>query len=165
MVSHDLGVVQHIADRIVVLQRTAGHDPLPWRERAMRLAREAWTLEPDNPEVLARLGWCHLRQQMWEDSEAMLRQALAHGPLHTDNLEQIGFAMVLLGLVDEGMGLLRQAFRLNPFPRSDYFADIAIAMLLQGDAKGAAQQLDLAADRSILYQAVHAACLGLISEK
>ena len=147
------------------LQRTAGHDPLPWRERAMRLAREAWTLEPDNPEVLARLGWCHLRQQMWEDSEAMLRQALAHGPLHTDNLEQIGFAMVLLGLVDEGMGLLRQAFRLNPFPRSDYFADIAIAMLLQGDAKGAAQQLDLAADRSILYQAVHAACLGLISEK
>lgn len=147
------------------LQRAAGHNPLPWRQRAMRLVREAWTFNPDNPEVLARLGWCHLRHQAWDDSEAALRQALGHGPLHPDNLEQIGFAMVLLDRVGEGMELMRQAFRLNPFPRSDYFADIAIAMLLQGDAKGAAQQLDLAADRSILYQAAHAASLGLSGEK
>ncbi len=147
------------------LQRSAGHDPLPWRQRAMRLAREAWTLEPDNPDVLARLGWCHLRHHEWDTGREWLHKALNRGCNYADNVQQIGFAMLCLGDIDEGLSLLREAFRLNPFPRSDYFADIAFGLLLQGDPQSAAQQLEIAADRSILYRAIQTACLAHAGER
>jgi DNA-binding SARP family transcriptional activator/TolB-like protein len=143
------------------LQRIAGHDPTPWRQRAMKLAHEAVQLEPANADARARLGWCHLRHGDWERAEALLRESLALGPDHADNVEQCAFGLLHLGHVTEARRLLDRTFHLNPFPRSDYFADAAFAELLAGEAGRAADLFDTAGDPSLQYLALETAARGL----
>jgi TolB-like protein/Tfp pilus assembly protein PilF len=146
------------------MQKIAGHDPAPWRARAMRLAQEAVNLEPGNADANARLGWCHLRLGDSARAESLLRRALELGPHHADNVEQCAIGLALLGEAKEAGDLIQRAFALNPFPRSDYFADQAIALLLQGDAAAARAMFEIGSDPSIQYLAVETACLGLLQE-
>ncbi len=142
------------------MQMIAGHDATDLRARALKLAQEAVSLEPRNPNALARLGWTKLRAYSADDAEALIRSALELGPHHADNVEQCGAALALLGHATEGAALIQHALALNPFPRSDYFADFAITEMLQGRFSEAASQFAAAADPSILYLALEAACLG-----
>ena len=146
------------------LQRVAGNDERSLRERALRLAQEAMQLEPDNPYAKARLGWCYIRQRAWGQGETLLREALETGGAHADNVQQCGVGLLLCGHVAEGQEWMNRAFRLNPFPRSDYFGDMAIALLVQGEYAQAARQLELAADRSIIYPAMQVASLALAGQ-
>lgn len=147
------------------LQRVAGNDPAPWRRRALRLAEEALRLDAENPEVVARLGWCHLRNGDWGRAAGLFHEVAENGYGHADNMQLCGLGLLLTGDVDAGRELLARAIHLNPFPRSDYFADDALRMLLEGDFNGAAQQFEFAADRSIQYLAMEAASLGLCGRR
>ncbi len=147
------------------LQRIAGHDPAPWRARALKLAQEAVQLEPHNADARARLGWCHLRHGQWDRAEALLREALALGPNHADNVEQCGLALTLIGHASEGRRCIQRAFELNPFPRSDYFADVALSHALEGNPTAALEQFELGSDPSPQYLAIETACLGLLQRQ
>ncbi len=142
------------------MQKIAGHDPQPWRVRAMRLAQEAVQLDPDSADARARLGWCYLRTGDAQRADQHLREALAMGPLHADNVEQCGFGLWHLGHAAEALGIIQRAFVLNPFPRSDYFADIGAAQWALGALDEAQAQFALADDDALHYRGLQLACLG-----
>lgn len=146
------------------MQKIAGHDPQPWRARALKLAQEVVSIEPRNPDALARLGWSRIRAGAYAEAEALIRQALELGPHHADNIEQCALALALLGHAAEAARLIQHALAMNPFPRSDYFADFAITEMLQGRFAEAAAQLAAVADPSIQYLAIEAACLGHLGD-
>jgi DNA-binding SARP family transcriptional activator/Tfp pilus assembly protein PilF len=142
------------------LQRIAGHDTAPWRQRALTLAAEAVHLEPDNGDAISRLAWCHMRRGDWASAMALVDRALAAGATHAETIERCGHGLCLAGDIQRGRFLIQRAFALNPFPRSDYFADLAIADALEGRFGEAAEQLAFAGDPSIYYLMVQTAVVG-----
>src|SRR5690606_36006088 len=55
-------------------------------------------------------------------AEHYLRKSLLLNPNDADNLIQISFSMVFLGLADEALELYNRARKLNPFHKDIYFA-------------------------------------------
>lgn len=149
----------------------AGHDPAPLRERALVLAERAVALDRDSAHARMRLGWCHLRRGAWTLARDCFDAAVELNPFYADCINAVGFGICHLGDLDTGASLLTRAFELNPLPAPEYYSDLAVARLLQGDHREAEAQFQLSSDTSLHYLALRIANLtnltsdsGLIDE-
>jgi len=132
----------------------AGHDVAEMREQAMRLTFEAAAQQPDSPHVRLRLAWCLLRRGDWEGTRSLLKEIEARMPHDPDLMNECGFARTMLGELDVGRGLLQRAFRLNPFPRAEYHADLAVLLALAGEHDTAEAHFGLCGEQRLFWRVV-----------
>ena len=138
-------------------QRLAGHDTEAFRTRAMQLASEALAIEPGSIRLQLRMAWCQLRAHKWLRAEHHFRAALETSPYDADALNEIGFGLCHLGLLDEAEPLIQRAFLLNPFSSPDYHADRAILLMLRGDAVAAEEHFEVSGEEGLQYLAARLA--------
>jgi len=142
----------------------AGHDPGEWRAHALSLIREAARIDPENARVYSQLGWCHLRIGALAAAEASFARAIELSPHHADILEMCSFGFCCLGDLERAEQLMTRAFRLNPFPSPDYFAEHAVILALKGSFREALWHFGESIDPSVIYVAVQAAALALAGD-
>jgi DNA-binding SARP family transcriptional activator/Flp pilus assembly protein TadD len=145
--------------------RSAGNKSSSLRVRALELAKTAVVLDRTNPDAHMVLGWCQLRHQQWHQAGQSFQKALALNPYYADLINAVGFGMSCLGELDLAETLLQRAFELNPFPRDEYFSDLAVLNFLRGNCQLADEDFDLARDESPPYQAVRVANLVRLDRK
>lgn len=141
--------------------RLAGHDPAPLRARAFELSLRAAALDPANGHVHSRLGWCYLRRGDAMQAVRRFDESVEIGPHHADGLNEAGFGLVHVGLLDRATGLMKRAFEMNPFPPDEYFSDMGVLAMLSGRHDEAEAQFEISRDPAIHYQAVRCANLAL----
>ncbi len=141
--------------------RLAGHDPAPLRARAFELSLRAAALDPANGHVHSRLAWCYLRRGDAVQAVRRFDEAVEIGPHHADGLNEAGFGLCHIGLLDRAAGLINRAFELNPFPPDEYFSDMGVLAMLRGQHDEAEAQFEISRDPAIHYQAVRCANLAL----
>lgn len=146
------------------LLRLAGHDPAPLRARAFDLSLRAAALDPANGHVHSRLAWCYLRRGDAAQAVRRFDEAVEIGPYHADGLNEAGFGLCHIGLLDRAAELIGRAFELNPFPPDEYFSDMGVLAMLLGRHDEAEAQFEISRDPSIHYRAVRCANLALAGQ-
>ena len=141
--------------------RLAGHDPAPLRARAFDLSLRAAALDPANGHVHSRLAWCYLRRGDAVQAVRRFDASIEVGPHHADGLNEAGFGLCHIGLLDRAAELITRAFELNPFPPDEYFSDWGVLAMLRGQHDDAEAQFEISRDPAIHYQAVRCANLAL----
>lgn len=142
----------------------AGHDAREWRARALALVREAARIDPENARAYAHLGWCHLRTGATDAATAAFGRATELAPHYADIMEMCAFGLCCAGDLKQAEALMRRAFRLNPFPSPDYFAENAVILALNGAFREALWHFGESTDPSVIYVAVQAAALAHAGE-
>jgi Tfp pilus assembly protein PilF len=145
-------------------QSLAGHDKGPLRRRAFELCSRAVNVDPRSAHARARLGWCYLRRGDLVHAESQFEEALSLSPYHADCLNEIGVAFGHMGKIDPAMALLSRAFEINPFPRDDYFCDMAVLQMLGGEHARAEANFEIAHNRALHYVAFRLANRGLMGK-
>lgn len=141
--------------------RLAGHDPAPLRARAFELSLRAAALDPANGHVHSRLAWCYLRRGDAMQAVRRFDEAVEIGPHHADGLNEAGFGLCHIGLIDRAAQLIGRAFELNPFPPDEYFSDMGVLAMLRRQHDEAEAQFEISRDPAIHYHAVRCANLAL----
>jgi DNA-binding SARP family transcriptional activator/TolB-like protein len=145
-------------------QLLAGHDKGPLRRRAFQLCSRAVNVDPRSAHARARLGWCYLRRGDPVHATSQFEEALSLSPYLADCLNEIGVAFGHLGQVDRAMALLTRAFEINPFPRDDYFCDLAVLQMFRGEHASAEANFEIAHNDALHYVAFRLANRGLMGE-
>jgi len=145
-------------------QRMAGHDRGPMRRRAFELCSRAVNIDPRSAHARGRLGWCYLRRGDTVHATSQFEEALALSPYHADCLNEIAVAFGHMGKVERAKALLTRAFEINPFPRDDYFCDMAVLQMLEGEHASAEANFEIAHNGALHYVAFRLANRGLMGE-
>lgn len=140
-------------------QMVAGHDVAAFRARARLLCDRAAAVEPSSVELAVVRAWCDLRRRDWRLAEAGFRRAAELLPLDPDTTNLCAFGLCHLGDLDAADALMQRAFRLNPFPPTDYHADRAVLMALRGRMDEAEEHFDVSGEQGLQYAAVRLAAL------
>ncbi len=138
----------------------AGHDYSDLRDKGLALSQTAVSLDRNNPLAHITLGWSYLRKQQWARALDSFDDAMMLGPHNADCANMAGYGMILLGELDRADMLLNYAFELNPFPRLEYFADIATLKFFQRDFGEAEEGFALCPDEAYYYDALRIANLA-----
>jgi TolB-like protein/Tfp pilus assembly protein PilF len=102
-------------------------------ERALRTAKRAITLAPDNVTAIIALSSIHHYMGNYEEGERLARQAHALNPHDSDIMAQLGWRLSARGKFEEGIPLLEQAIQRVVNPPGWYFHLICINNYLNGD--------------------------------
>jgi len=145
-------------------QQLSGHDRAAFRRRAFDLCSRAVNMDPRSAHARARLGWCYLRRGDLAQADHQFKEALALNPHHADCLNEIAVAYGHMGDLDRAMTLLVRAFEINPFPRDDYFCDMAVLQMLRGVNVRAEENFEIAHNGALHYAAFRLANRGLMGE-
>jgi len=145
-------------------QQLSGHDRAAFRRRAFDLCSRAVNMDPRSAHARARLGWCYLRRGDLAQADHQFKEALSLNPHHADCLNEIAVAYGHMGDLSRAMTLLIRAFEINPFPRDDYFCDIAVLQMLRGDHVRAEENFEIAHNDALHYAAFRLANRGLMGE-
>jgi len=138
-------------------QRMAGHDVAAFRARASELVEEAMAIEPASHQLQLRSAWCSLRERNWLRAEHGFLKALEQLDYDADSLNEIGFGLCHLGQLEQAAPVMQRAFTLNPFAPSDYHADYATLMMMQGDPVAAEEHFEVSGEQGLQYLALRLA--------
>lgn len=144
-------------------QLIAGHDVAAFRARARALCERAATVEPSNVELGVMRAWCDLRRREWRLAQAGFERAVRALPHDPDTTNLCAFGFCHLGELEKADALMQRAFRLNPFPPTDYHADHAVVLALQGRAQDAEEHFEVSGEEGLQYLAVRIANCGRIA--
>jgi adenylate cyclase len=99
-------------------------------DRALALAREAVTRDPQLPDAHRLLGVILLWNREYESAIAEVEQAIALDPNHADAYAALGSIFNFAGRPEETVGLIQKAMRLNPQHPTWYLWDLGHAYYL-----------------------------------
>jgi TolB-like protein len=160
----------HIAARLALVrmyntdfwQQVCGHDVQAFRDAAQRHLQVVVRLQPGNCEVRLRQAWSELRKGDVALAERDFHAALATLPHDPDVVNLCAFGLCHLGQFEAAQELMQRAFRLNPFPPSDYHADYAVMASLRGLPEDAEEYFSVSGEVGLQYLAVRMAnAIGL----
>ncbi|WP_375427401.1 BTAD domain-containing putative transcriptional regulator [uncultured Sphingomonas sp.] len=138
-------------------QMIAGHDVATFRARARALCERATMVEPSSTELAVMRAWCDLRRREWRLAQAGFERAVQALPYDPDTTNLCAFGFCHLGELDKADSLMQRAFRLNPFPPTDYHADYAVILALQGRVEEAEEHFEVSGEEGLQYAAVRIA--------
>lgn len=138
-------------------QQLAGHDVAHFRLLAERHAQAAAAIEPGHYAVRARLAWRLVRKGKAQAALREFQAVLAHLPNDADVTNQCAMGFCFIGELDRAEELMRRAFFLNPFPSSDYHADLASVLALAGEPEPAEEHFSVSGETGLMYTAVRLA--------
>ncbi|WP_395396824.1 BTAD domain-containing putative transcriptional regulator [Novosphingobium sp. BL-8A] len=155
----------HIAARLALIrmyntdfwQQVCGHDVQAFRDASEKHLQVAVGLQPGHCEVRLRQAWCELRKGDVAQAERDFQAALATLPHDPDVVNMCAFGLCHLGLYEAAEDLMQRAFRLNPFPPSDYHADYAVMASLRGLPEEAEGHFAVSGEVGMQYAAVRMA--------
>jgi Flp pilus assembly protein TadD len=91
--------------------------------------RQAQKLAPDDPDVWNDAGYSAYLQGYWNESERLLRKAIALDPTHARALTNLGLTLAASGRVDEAFAMLSRAGS-----EASAHANLAYVLAAQGEA-------------------------------
>jgi len=147
-----------------------GYDKAPAaiKDRVLELALAALRLDPGDGRGHQVLAQAHLARGAVDQAMAHAERSMAFNPNDATAVEQVGLISIRAGRAAEGIDLIRQAMRLNPYHPDWYWTDLAIGLYA---AHRYAEALDanrrIAAWKSPAHLARLAACyaqLGRLDE-
>jgi len=116
--------------------------------KAFKLAQKAISLDESDDLSHALLGSVFLMMRQYEKAIAKGRQALELNPNGAIVNGLLGITLCYDGRLDEGIDLLKQGIRLNPFPPSWYYLHLGRCYRQKGMYEEALTELKKAADRN-----------------
>ncbi|WVT72687.1 winged helix-turn-helix domain-containing tetratricopeptide repeat protein [Sinorhizobium chiapasense] len=111
------------------------------RSLALELARKAVTIDPADAGSRWILAYLLAYEHSFTEAEAEFAKAIELDPNEADTWAALSDIEVLAGRVEEGLGHIRKAFRLNPFPASWYYLTLGQAQYAAGDYAAAIETL------------------------
>ncbi|QOF69479.1 winged helix-turn-helix domain-containing protein [Aminobacter sp. SR38] len=108
---------------------------------ALNLASTGVSLAPEEARTHRILGLVRLYLREYDAAEHHVARSLELNPYDADTIAQMGYLLVLRGRVQEGIGWMDRAVRLNPLHPDWYHFDRSMALYLAGDYAGAVTRL------------------------
>jgi len=133
------------------------------REQALDLAKTAMTLDRSHLHGYVVAAWSYLRMRRWEAAAQLFEQALSLNPFNPSRLKEIGFGFLFLDQRERARELLNRCLLVNPTPEDNYFIDLGLLELIDGNHDRARTYFDLVASPTIwcaIYQGVNAELSG-----
>jgi tetratricopeptide (TPR) repeat protein len=112
----------------LVVEHGYADAPGPVKQQALDTAQTALRLDPDDGRCHQYLALVHLYRDEFDLALSHFERGIALNSNDANGLSQMGLALALVGRATEGIGLIRQAMRLNPFHPEWYWDDLAIAL-------------------------------------
>ncbi len=94
--------------------------------RAIRLAKKAIAIE-DSPEPHRTLAGVYVLLRKWDEAIAEGKKAIELDPNSANAHGSLGHVLVFADIPQEAIRILERAIRLNPYPPSRYFHNLALA--------------------------------------
>ncbi|WP_338242695.1 BTAD domain-containing putative transcriptional regulator [Aurantiacibacter hainanensis] len=156
---------RHVGARLLLVrmyntdfwQQLCGHDVQAFRAKAEEHLAAVARLHPEQSELHLRKGWCELRKGNLDLARREFMVALESLPRDADTVNMCAFGFCHLGEFELAEDLMQRAFRLNPFPPSDYHADYAVIAALRGEARAAEDHFIVSGEIGLQYTAVRLA--------
>ncbi len=82
-------------------------------KKALSLAIEAVSLDPENPDYLDTIGWIYFKLGQIENSKKFLEKAFSKKPWEPEIVEHIGFLRIREGKIEEGIKLLQRSIEIG----------------------------------------------------
>ena len=98
------------------------------KDRALDLAHTAVRLDSQENRCHWFLAQAHLYRAEFDRAMTHFERSIALNPNDANCLASMGLAVAFMGRAEEGIGLIRQAMRLNPFHPDWYWDDLTIAL-------------------------------------
>lgn len=111
------------------------------RGAALELARKAVALDPGDAGCRWVLAYLLAYERRFDEADAEFERAAALDPNEADAWAALSDVTVLAGRIGEGLGYIRKAFRLNPFPASWYYLALGQAHYASNDYEAAIETL------------------------
>jgi TolB-like protein/class 3 adenylate cyclase len=122
--------------------------PVVTNERALELAREAVSIDPQSPHAQWALGYVYMRTRQFDQAIEALQQALQLSPNFADGFALLALIRNNLGQAEEAIRLINKAMALNPYYSRDYLYNLGRAYYALGDYDNAVQALEKALERN-----------------
>jgi adenylate cyclase len=134
-----------------------GDESLP---DTMETVRQALALDNDDNWARLVLGWTHLRQQRFDESEEQFEKALVLNRGDADCVAWVAQAFVHLGRADEAFELINKAMHLNPLHRSYYHMVLGNAFFFTCRYEDAVREFKQGSEYGVWHHANLAAAYG-----
>lgn len=108
---------------------------------ALNLASTGVSLAPEEARAHRILGLVRIYLREFDAAEHHVARSLELNPYDADTMMQMGYLLVLRGRVQEGIGWMERAVRLNPLHPDWYHCDHSMALYFTGDYAAAAARL------------------------
>jgi tetratricopeptide (TPR) repeat protein len=92
-----------------------GDAPDSVKDRALEAALTGLRLDPNDARCHQFLAQAHLFRREYDSAVSHLERSLALNPNDANGIVQMGGALAFAGQAEQGIGLIRQAMRLDPF--------------------------------------------------
>jgi len=156
---------QHFGARLLLARiynsdfwhQLAGHDVQLFRETAERHLQAAARIEPGHYSVRIAQAWRLLRKGESIAAQREFESLLVGLPHDAEVANMCAVGFCFLGRFHEAQELMQRAFFLNPFPPSDYHADYAVVLALQGESEPAEEHFAVSGEPGLMYAAVRIA--------
>jgi len=121
-----------LAHAYLALALLVEHDyddaPEPIRNQALDIAQRAVRLDPGDGRCHQFLAQAYLYKGAYEQALSHSERSVALNPNDANILAQRGLVLGYVGHAEEGIGLIREAMRLNPFHPEWYWGALAILL-------------------------------------
>ncbi|NGN43153.1 adenylate cyclase [Mesorhizobium sp. CGMCC 1.15528] len=111
------------------------------RSVALELARKAVAIDPNDAGCRWVLAYLLAYERSFVEADAEFEHAIELDPNEADAWAALSDIAVLAGRVDEGLGHIAKAFRLNPFPASWYYLALGQAQYAHRQYEAAVETL------------------------
>jgi TolB-like protein len=152
----------------LLVEHGFGDAPDVIKDRVLDTALTAMRLDPNESRCHWFLAQAYLYRGEFEQAMSHFDRSVVLNPNDANCIASKGLAVAFVGRAEEGIGLIRQAMRLNPYHPDWYWSDLAIALYAARRYEEALETNRLMSDRkSYWYLARLAACyaqLGRLDE-
>jgi adenylate cyclase len=104
-----------------------GDAPDPVKNRALEAALTGLRLDPNEARCHQFLAQAHLFRREYDSALSHFERSIALNPNDANGIAQMGGALAFVGRAEQGIELIRQAMRLNPFHPDWWWGDLALA--------------------------------------
>ena len=111
--------------------------------RAIKWAKKSIEIE-DSPAARRTLAGCYVRIGKYEEAIAEAKKAVELGPNYADAYMMLGQMFLLSDMAVQAIPTLQKAIRLNPYPPSMYYHNLAYAYLFLDKYEDAIEAAKLA---------------------
>lgn len=122
--------------------------PQETRERALKLARKAMSIDPSSPQVLWALGYIYMNNKQLNEATEVLEKAVLIAPSYADGYGLLALIKNNLGQSDDALRLIKTGMELNPHYSWDYLYNEGRAYYSLGRYAESIEPLEAAIQRN-----------------
>lgn len=118
------------------------------RERALKFAKKAVSLDQSTQQIYWSLGFVHLFRKEFKEAEAAAKKAIELSPNYADGYGLLSFISNWRGKAEDAERYIKKAIKLNPYHTFDYPLNLGLAYYTMGQYAEAIEPLKNAIERN-----------------